>query len=96
MLGMPRRGPDGPTLEDGRGLPIQAADFRNPQRFQNGPTLRDVYRTLMTGLAGTPMPWYEGALKTDQAWASSTAPARTDRIEMKDMGKSPCSRSSHS
>ena len=28
----------------------------------------DIYRTLMTGLAGTPMPSYVDALEPDQAW----------------------------
>jgi cytochrome c oxidase cbb3-type subunit 2 len=61
-------GPSAPTLKDSRELPIAAPDLRNPQRFKNGARPEDVYRTLVTGLAGTPMPSYEGALEPDQTW----------------------------
>ncbi|HXG05054.1 MAG TPA: c-type cytochrome [Candidatus Binatia bacterium] len=61
-------GPSAPTLRDSRGLPIAATDLTRPERFKNGRRPDDVYRTLMTGLAGTPMPSYADALDPDQAW----------------------------
>lgn len=61
-------GPSAPTLKDSRGLPIAATDLTKPSRFKAGSTPIDVYRTLMTGLAGTPMPSYGDALEPDQAW----------------------------
>lgn len=38
------------------------------RRFKNGATPSDTYRTLMTGLSGTPMPSCGDALEPDQAW----------------------------
>jgi mono/diheme cytochrome c family protein len=61
-------GPSAPTLKDARKLPIAATDLTRPNRFKNGSSLGDVYRTLMTGLAGTPMPSYGDSLEPDQAW----------------------------
>ena len=61
-------GPSAPTLKDNRGLAIAATDLARPERFKNGARPEDIYRTLMTGLAGTPMPSYADSLEPDQAW----------------------------
>src|SRR2546425_9402581 len=61
-------GPSAPTLKDSRALPITATDLSRPERFKNGLLPDDVYRTLMTGLAGTPMPSYADSLEPEQAW----------------------------
>ncbi len=61
-------GPSAPTLRDRRSLPIAATDLTRPRRFKNGSRPEDVYRTLMTGLAGTPMPSYADAIEPEQAW----------------------------
>ncbi len=61
-------GPSAPTLKDNRELAIAATDLTQPQRFKNGDRPRDVYRTLMTGLSGTPMPSYADSLEPDQVW----------------------------
>jgi mono/diheme cytochrome c family protein len=61
-------GPSAPTLKDSRALPIAATDLTRPARFKNGSRPEDVYRTLMTGLAGTPMPSYGDSLTPEQAW----------------------------
>jgi mono/diheme cytochrome c family protein len=61
-------GPSAATLKDSRELPIAATDLTRPERFKNGARPEDVYRTLMTGLAGTPMPSYADSLEPDQAW----------------------------
>ena len=61
-------GPTAPTLKDGRELPIVATDLTRPTRFKNGRRPEDVYRTLVTGLAGTPMTSYADSLEPEQAW----------------------------
>jgi mono/diheme cytochrome c family protein len=61
-------GPSAPTLKDARELPIAATDLTRPNRFKNGARPEDLYRTLMTGLSGTPMPSYGDALEPEQAW----------------------------
>ena len=61
-------GPSAPTLKDQHDFPITATDLTEPSRFKNGATPQDVYRTVVTGLTGTPMPSYEDALEPDQAW----------------------------
>src|SRR3989442_4022721 len=49
-------GPSAPTLKANRDLPIAATDLTKPERFKNGAPPEDAYRTLVTGLAGSPMP----------------------------------------
>jgi mono/diheme cytochrome c family protein len=61
-------GPSAPELKDNTGLPIAPTDLTRPLRFKNGATPRDLYRTLMTGLLGTPMPSYADSLEPEQAW----------------------------
>lgn len=61
-------GPSAPTLMDNKELPIAATDLTKPARFKNGSRAEDVYRTLVTGLAGTPMPSYADSLEPDQVW----------------------------
>ena len=55
-------GPSAPALKDETGLRIRPADLRFPSRFKGGAEAHDIYRTLVTGLDGTPMPSYAGAL----------------------------------
>ncbi len=59
---------DGPVsvageLKDARGFPIQATDLTSPSSFKNGGSIRDIVRSIMTGLDGTPMPSYADQLK---------------------------------
>jgi len=61
-------GPSAPTLKDTKQFPIAATDLTQPQRFKNGSRPEDVYRTLVTGLSGTPMPSYGDSLEPDQTW----------------------------
>lgn len=51
-------GPSAEGLTDAWGFPIRPADLTTG-RFRSGPSLRDLYRTMTTGLAGTPMPSYD-------------------------------------
>ncbi len=57
-------------LKDDRGLMIEPADLTRPETFGNGTSHEDIYRTLMTGLDGTPMPGYSDlfADKEQSAW----------------------------
>lgn len=54
-----------PTLEDWRELPIRAADLTEPWKFNGGGTPEMIYRRMMTGLDGTPMPAYSDAVASD-------------------------------
>ncbi len=53
-------------LQDSQGKPIRPADFRKPLR--SGPDPEDVYRTIMTGINGTPMMGFAETLTPEQAW----------------------------
>lgn len=46
------------NFKDDRGLPIMPVDLTRPETFGNGIAHEDIYRTIMTGLNGTPMPSY--------------------------------------
>jgi mono/diheme cytochrome c family protein len=61
-------GPSAPTLKDTKQFPLAATDLTQPRRFKNGSRPEDVYRTLVTGLSGTPMPSYGDSLEPDQTW----------------------------
>jgi len=62
-------GPSATDLKDDWGYPIQPADLTRPSKRGSNPD--DIYRTLGTGLDGTPMPSYEGALTDEEVWALS-------------------------
>ncbi len=57
-------------LYDDRGLPIMPMDLTRLEGFGNGTSHEDIYRTIMTGLDGTPMPGYSDAFlgKEADAW----------------------------
>lgn len=61
-------GPSAATLTDDKGLPITPFDFTAGAKFKCGESDGDLYRVLMTGLDGTPMPSLAASLKPDQAW----------------------------
>jgi mono/diheme cytochrome c family protein len=61
-------GGSAPTLRDDWGQFVRAADLTRPWTFNGGPTRRDIYRSLATGLNGTPMAGFAGALSDDQLW----------------------------
>jgi len=56
-------------LYDNRGLPIMPSDLTRPETFGNSVSHEDIYRTIMTGLDGTPMPSYSDAFKGQEASA---------------------------
>ena len=55
-------GPAAKTLVDDWGDRIRVHNFTRPGRFKCGGEDEDLYRLLETGLAGSPMPSYSGAL----------------------------------
>jgi len=62
-------GPSAPTLMDELGQPIRAANLTQPWTFRGGPSREDIFRTMTTGLNGTPMPSFTDSLSTEQRWA---------------------------
>ena len=62
-------GPSASTLADDLGHPIRAANLTQPWTFRGGPTREDIFRTMTTGLNGTPMPSFADALTPELRWA---------------------------
>ena len=62
-------GPSAPTLTDDWGYPIRAADLAQSWTFRGGSSREDIFRTMSTGLNGTPMPSFLDALPPEQRWA---------------------------
>jgi mono/diheme cytochrome c family protein len=61
-------GPSAASLTDNKGYPITPFDFTSGAAFKCGDTDQEMYRDLLTGLDGTPMPSFANALKPDQMW----------------------------
>ena len=60
-------GPSAPTMKDDRGLPIRVPDLtRRP--LKRGSEPKALFRTIATGLNGTPMPSYSDALDPGEIW----------------------------
>ncbi len=59
-----------PTLKDDWGNPIRPADLAQSWTFRGGSTREDIFRSMSTGLNGTPMPGFgDDALKPEHKWA---------------------------
>ncbi|HEU5321831.1 MAG TPA: cbb3-type cytochrome c oxidase subunit II [Methylomirabilota bacterium] len=63
-------GPSADELEDDLKFRIRPTDFTRGQ-FKGGGDVRDIYRTMTTGLDGTPMPSFADSMKEDERWAIS-------------------------
>jgi cytochrome c oxidase cbb3-type subunit 2 len=57
-------------LKDDLGFPIKPANLTAGQ-FKSGPAVEDIFRTMTTGLSGTPMPSYRDSLSEEDRWALS-------------------------
>ncbi|TJW06803.1 MAG: c-type cytochrome [Mesorhizobium sp.] len=57
-------------LKDDLGFGIVPADLTSGQ-FKSGTAVEDIFRTMTTGLSGTPMPSYRDALPEEDRWALS-------------------------
>jgi cytochrome c oxidase cbb3-type subunit 2 len=55
-------------LKDDWGVPIRPANLTSGQ-FKSGPMVTDIYRTISTGLTGTPMPSFRDAFPDADRWA---------------------------
>jgi cytochrome c oxidase cbb3-type subunit 2 len=55
-------------LKDDSGNPVAPTDL-TLKPFKSGPNPEDVYRTISTGLSGTPMPSYGEVLTPKERWA---------------------------
>ena len=62
-------GPSATTLKDDLGRPLRAADLSQSWTFRGGSSREDIFRTMSTGLNGTPMPSFLDALPPEQRWA---------------------------
>jgi cytochrome c oxidase cbb3-type subunit 2 len=63
-------GEKAPGLRDDAKFPIRPTDLTLGQ-FKSGPTVEDIFRTMTTGLTGTPMPSYRDSLPEGDRWALS-------------------------
>lgn len=61
-------GPSAASLTDDKGNPIVPFDFTSGRQFKCGDTDRDMFRDLVTGLDGTPMPSFANAMTEEQKW----------------------------
>jgi mono/diheme cytochrome c family protein len=62
-------GPSAPTLKDDWGYAIRPADLAQSWTFRGGSSREDIFRTMSTGLNGTPMPSFADSLTPEQRWA---------------------------
>ena len=83
-------GPSAVSLTDSKGNPIKPFDFTSGPTFKCGNTDQDMYRDLVTGLDGTPMPSFASATTADQRWdlvhyirTLSTANSHTHILQVK-------------
>jgi mono/diheme cytochrome c family protein len=81
------KGPDAATLADDQERAIKPFDFVQEHRFKCGSSDADLYRILLTGLDGTPMPSYIDNIKPDETWdlifyLRSLQPMRTAEKEI--------------
>ena len=63
-------GPKSAELKDDFGFRSLPADLTTGQ-FKSGPVVEDIFRTMSTGLSGTPMPSYSDSLPEEDRWALS-------------------------
>ena len=61
-------GPNARTLTDSKGYPIVPLDLTSGMHFKCGDSDQAMFRDLMTGLDGTPMPSFSDAVKPAEAW----------------------------
>jgi len=61
-------GPSAAELEDEWGFPIYPADLTRPWTLRGGGSVEDVFRTLTTGVNGTPMPSFSDAWNAEDLW----------------------------
>jgi mono/diheme cytochrome c family protein len=60
------------AFENASGYPVQMRDLTAPWAFRGGSTVRDIYMRFRTGLDGTPMPSFVGAVSDKEMWLLAT------------------------
>jgi cytochrome c oxidase cbb3-type subunit 2 len=55
-------------LKDDEDFTVVPADLTSGQ-FKSGPAVEDIYRTVTTGMSGTPMPSYRDSFPDEDRWA---------------------------
>lgn len=78
-------GPSAFELETDWGEKIWPADLTSGWIFRGGNTVSDIYRTLVTGFAGTPMPSYAPSMVSDDAWHLSNYVASLGRERVREV-----------
>ena len=66
-------GPSAATLEDEWEQRIWPADLTQPWTLRGGASVEDLYRTLTTGVNGTPMPSFSDAWNSEDLWHLANA-----------------------
>ncbi len=61
-------GPSAAEQEDEWGFKIYPADLTQPWRLRGGSSVEDLYRTMTTGVNGTPMPSFSDAWTAEDLW----------------------------
>ncbi len=61
-------GPSWPDLKDDWSSPILPANLTNLESYRGGSRPFDIYRTISTGLNGTPMPAYSDSIAPEDRW----------------------------
>ena len=61
-------GPSAPTLKYDNEMPVRPADFSKQADFKCGQRPADVFRTLVTGMDGTPMPSFADEITDADRW----------------------------
>jgi DMSO reductase family type II enzyme heme b subunit len=61
-------GSAGQELKDDWGTPILPRNLTNPESYRGGSTSYDIFRTITTGLNGSPMASYAESLSDEQRW----------------------------
>ena len=61
-------GPSAAALVDDSGHHISPRDFSKPSGFKAGYSAREIVRTVLTGLDGTPMPGFANSIANQDAW----------------------------
>ncbi len=61
-------GPSADSMVDNWGNPIRPSDLTNPSALKFSTSSAEIFRTFATGLDGTPMPSYLGAMSENEMW----------------------------
>ncbi|MGB0452285.1 MAG: cytochrome c [Bacteriovoracaceae bacterium] len=60
-------GPGAVDLEDDWGNPIKPADI-SKKTIKSGKSVKDIYRVILSGIGGTPMPSFKDAYSDEELW----------------------------